>query len=217
MVDYDVTEANDETFPETRSDSRLSYAKLLSRVFEADIGACRRCGGELPALRASRPLGSLLGNSSAPPRGRARIHRKPYYTGQTQLVLSPEAFLRRLFAIIPPPRWHLTRYHGIFSGHHRMRPKLATLLPEPPPPPVHDHATAGIEMQQDEELPSDNPSRLSYAQLLSRVFEQDIGSCQRCGGELRFIACIDDRPSRRRQNSDPSRLAHRSSPSGPSS
>ena len=30
----------------------------------------------------------------------------------------PTAFLRRLFAIIPPPRQHLTRYHGIFSGHH---------------------------------------------------------------------------------------------------
>ncbi|MBW2733892.1 MAG: hypothetical protein JRH20_16005 [Deltaproteobacteria bacterium] len=23
----------------------------------------------------------------------------------------------RLFAIIPPPQWHLARYHGVFSGH----------------------------------------------------------------------------------------------------
>jgi len=37
-----------------------------------------------------------------------------------------------------------------------------------------------------------NPSsRLSYAQLLSRVFEKDIGACQRCGGPLWLIACVD--------------------------
>jgi hypothetical protein len=66
---------------------------------------------------------------SVTPSGKVRLKlRKPYYTGQTELVLEPTAFLRRLFAIISPPRWHLTRYHGIFSGHHLLRGKLAALL-----------------------------------------------------------------------------------------
>jgi hypothetical protein len=54
---------------------------------------------------------------SVTPSGKVRLKlRKPYYTGQTELMLDPTAFLRRLFAIIPPPRWHLTRYHGIFGA-----------------------------------------------------------------------------------------------------
>jgi hypothetical protein len=126
------------------------------------------------------------------PSGKVRLElRKPLRTGQTQLVLEPEAFLRRLFAIIPPPRWHLTRFHGVFSGHHRLRRKLATLLPEPPPPPLpRDDAEPRAALIDDEQTPSE--SRIAYAQLLSRVFEADIGCCQRCGGELRFVACIDE-------------------------
>ena len=121
--------------------------------------------------------------------------RKPLRTGQTQLVLEPEAFLRRLFAIIPPPRWHLTRFHGVFSGHHRLRKKLAALLPKEPAPPSLATTPANGPAETDEGLlPKENSddSRLSYAKLLSRVFEGDIGNCQRCGGALRFIACIDD-------------------------
>jgi len=117
------------------------------------------------------------------PSGKVRLKfRKPCYTGQTQLVLEPEAFLRRLVALIPPPRWHLTRYHGIFSDHSSMRPKLAALLPESSSPTSCQEVSADGGMQQDDEALPDNPRRLSYAQLLSRVFEQDIGCCQRCGG-----------------------------------
>ncbi len=127
------------------------------------------------------------------PSGKVRLRlRKPYYTGQTQLVLSPEAFLRRLFAIIPPPRWHLTRYHGIFSGHHRLRKKLAALLPDPPPPPTPPDPNDAADAERVDDEQTTDLARLSYARLLSRVFEADIGNCQRCGGALRFIACIDD-------------------------
>ncbi len=124
------------------------------------------------------------------PSGKVRLKlRKAYYTGQTELVLEPTAFLRRLFAIIPPPRWHLTRYHGIFSGHHRLRPLLVTLLPTAAST-ARDKAPTASEIS-DEPL-ADNPSRPTYAKLLSRVFEAELGNCQKCGGELRLIACIDE-------------------------
>jgi len=130
---------------------------------------------------------------SVTPSGKVRLKlRKPYYTGQTELMLEPTAFLRRLFAIIPPPRWHLTRYHGIFSGHHRLRRKLAALLPEPPPPPIPRDADAELEHELGNDEQPNNRSRISYARLLSRVFKDDIGRCHHCGGELRLVACIDD-------------------------
>ena len=30
--------------------------------------------------------------------------------------------------------------------------------------------------------------------MLSRVFPQDVGACELCGGHMRFVACIDDPP-----------------------
>jgi hypothetical protein len=69
--------------------------------------------GYSTSLPASRPEAFVCRTCLVPASPKLR---KPYYTGQTELVLEPTAFLRRLFAIIPPPRWHLTRYHGIFGA-----------------------------------------------------------------------------------------------------
>ena len=41
--------------------------------------------------------------------------RRPWVTAQTELVLAPVAFLRRLAALIPPPRQNQTRY--VTTGH----------------------------------------------------------------------------------------------------
>ncbi len=35
--------------------------------------------------------------------------------------------------------------------------------------------------------------RYPYTVLLSRVFKEDLGACEKCGGKMRFVACIDDR------------------------
>jgi hypothetical protein len=36
--------------------------------------------------------------------------------------------------------------------------------------------------------------RLSWARLLKRVFERDLEHCPNCGGELKIIAAILERP-----------------------
>ena len=35
-----------------------------------------------------------------------------------------------------------------------------------------------------------NPVRISWARLLKRVFQVDLGHCPNCGGELKIIAAI---------------------------
>ena len=148
----------------------------------ADLERLLRYGSRPPF--AQRRLSVL-------PSGQVRLKlRKAYYTGQTALLLDPHAFLRRLFAILPPPRWHLTRYHGMFSNHHHLRPKLTVLLPKPvvTVPDTTADADAGTVDGSIEPLPQ--TKRRSYAQLLSRTFPQDLGTCTRCGGPLRLIACI---------------------------
>jgi hypothetical protein len=54
---------------------------------------------------------------------------KPFYTGQTHVVLPPVDFLRRLAALIPPPRFHTIRYHSLFAPNAKLRPLACALAP----------------------------------------------------------------------------------------
>lgn len=113
--------------------------------------------------------------------------RRPWFTGQTELVLEPLAFLRRLAALIPPPRQNQTRYHGVFAAHARLRRAVTALVPTAAARPLrpgrhrHDVATATRPRQ---------PSRLPWAELFRRVFHQDLEVCPRCAGLVRVLAAI---------------------------
>ena len=37
------------------------------------------------------------------------------------MIFEPLDFIARLAALVPPPRMHLTRYHGVFAPHSRLR------------------------------------------------------------------------------------------------
>jgi hypothetical protein len=41
--------------------------------------------------------------------------KTPYRDGTTHLVLEPLDLMARLAALVPPPRMHLTRFHGVFA------------------------------------------------------------------------------------------------------
>ena len=41
--------------------------------------------------------------------------KTPYRDGTTHVILEPEDFMARLAALVPKPRRHLTRYHGVFA------------------------------------------------------------------------------------------------------
>ena len=49
--------------------------------------------------------------------GQVRYRLKTAYRdGTTHIVLEPLDFIARLAALVPPPRVHLTRYHGVFAA-----------------------------------------------------------------------------------------------------
>ena len=53
--------------------------------------------------------------------GHVRYRLKtPYRDGITHIVLEPLDMMARLAALVPPPRLHLTRFHGVFAPR---RPK----------------------------------------------------------------------------------------------
>jgi len=55
--------------------------------------------------------------------------RKPRRNGATHLVLDPIHFLARIAAIIPPPRFPLVRFAGVFAPHSSWR---ALVVPKAP-------------------------------------------------------------------------------------
>jgi len=67
--------------------------------------------------------------------GRSRESTQPGANGVIEL--SPFEFLDRLADLIPQPRRHRHRYHGVFAPNHPLRPirKILTHLGEPLEPP----------------------------------------------------------------------------------
>jgi hypothetical protein len=92
--------------------------------------------------------------------------------------MHPQEFMQRLAALVPRPRLHLMRFHGVLAPHAKLR---AAVIPQPAQKdsaPAHEHAHG-------------QAGRMSWAWLLKRVFDIDVERCA-CGGQLKIIAAIED-------------------------
>jgi hypothetical protein len=104
--------------------------------------------------------------------------KTPYRDGTTHVIFEPEDFIARLAALVPKPRAHLTRYHGVFAP---ASPDRAQIVP-----------SARAVAERSEAAAIDRHQGMSWAQRLKRVFAIDIEICRRCGGRLRVIASIEE-------------------------
>ena len=86
-------------------------------------------------------------------------------------TLTPEALVRRLVALLPPPRLHLTSFHGVFAPNAQLRP-LATHQPEA-------QAVSGPRAKVPPKKKTKR--RLDWATLHQRTFGTDVLRCP-CGG-----------------------------------
>ena len=113
--------------------------------------------------------------------------KTPWRDGTTHLVMSPLEFMQRLAALVPRPRLHLIRFHGVLAPNAKLRAMVVPQEPEPPAqaaPPAECQASCAHH----------RPVRLSWARLLKRVFALDLEHCPNCGGELKIIAVILEQP-----------------------
>jgi hypothetical protein len=107
--------------------------------------------------------------------------------GTTHLVMSPLEFMQRLAALVPRPRLHLIRFHGVLAPSSTTSAKLrAMVVPQRP----HEGAQATPPAECEANCAHHHPVRLSWARLLKRVFEIDLEQCPNCGGALKIIAAI---------------------------
>lgn len=111
--------------------------------------------------------------------------KKPWDDGTTALKLTPMELMERLVALVPRPRVHLTRYHGVLGPHYKHRKQI---VPKPPELKVVGQEQDIIEPKQLELKKKNIP----WARLLARVFNIDVETCIKCGGKMKIIAAIED-------------------------
>ncbi len=144
------------------------YSLHAERLVDAD----NRDGLERLCRYGAR---SPVANSRLARDGRGRVVmslKRPLHDGRTELAFEPVEFLRRLATLIPPPRTHLTRFHGVFAPHHAFRAAVIPAAPE---------VTAPRRCR-----------RFDWAALMKRVFAVDELECDGCGGPMRILAVLSE-------------------------
>ena len=106
--------------------------------------------------------------------------------GTTHLMLSPMEFIEKLASLVPPPRYNQLRYHGVLAPNAKMRKDV---VPRPP-----EEVCVDIEhkeqVRSEPEPYKSKSRRMSWAQLLKRVFKFDVEICGHCGGKMQIVAAV---------------------------
>jgi hypothetical protein len=112
--------------------------------------------------------------------------KKPWRDGTEGIGFEPVDFLAKLAALVPPPRMHLLRFHGIYAPNAHLRPEV---LPEFNIDELEASCGHGHETQL-----GSRPGRLTWARLMKRIFQIDVLKCDRCGSRMQMISFITSPP-----------------------
>jgi hypothetical protein len=122
-----------------------------------------------------------------------RLKRR-WRDGTTHMIFEPLELVEKLAALVPPPRFHLIRYHGVLAPSAAFR---AMVVPESKTDaaPFHPGCPAGdqaLAAKTGNAKGNDKcrPRNYAWAELLKRVFSIDVLECPRCGGRMRVISAI---------------------------
>ncbi len=136
---------------------------------------------------------------------------KPLPDGRTALYLTPLELLERLAALIPPPRIHRHRYHGVLAPNAPGREQVTAKASEEPAHQVpstkaspRENGSQRVEARSSGQA---NPSSTArprsafagylWAMLLARIYAVS-PLCPYCGQQIQLIAFVTDPHSIRR-------------------
>ena len=117
--------------------------------------------------------------------------KRAWSDGTKAVVFTAHELLEKLSVLIPRPRVHQTRYHGVFAPNSKLRRHVtkeavdrtvrgwirASLFDEP------TRAAAWLLERR----------RIEWAELMKRAWLVEVLVCDRCGGLRKVIATIHDR------------------------
>jgi hypothetical protein len=93
--------------------------------------------------------------------------KTPRRDSTNHMVMTPPEFMQRLAALVPRPRLHLIRFHGVLTPNAKLRALVTPQGPEKEEPA----AACKVEHAQA------RPGRIGWARLLKRVFDIDMHHC----------------------------------------
>jgi len=108
----------------------------------------------------------------------------PYANGTTHVIFEPLDFVSRLVALVPKPRVHLTRFHGVFAPNSKYRAKVT--------PARRGKREKSNSADEADQSMAEKRASMTWAKRLKRVFSIEIETCSECGGDVRIIASIED-------------------------
>ena len=106
--------------------------------------------------------------------------------------------MAKLAVLVPVPRAHLTRYHGVLGPAAAWRPWIvpqSDLQADGVSPNAASATPPQAIPTVDPKRASEKPASLRYrnyswAELMKRVFLLDVLRCKHCGGQLKILAAI---------------------------
>jgi hypothetical protein len=110
--------------------------------------------------------------------------KKPWSDGTIAIKLTQMEMIERLAALVPRPRVHLTRFHGVLGPHYKFRKQI---VPQKKP-----ELAIAANPEADSDKPPASAKRIAWAQLLKRVFNIDVSVCPKCQGKVKIIAAIEE-------------------------
>jgi hypothetical protein len=148
---------------------------------------------------AARPAVALERLSRLPDGRLVYRLKRMWSDGSTDFIYEPQDFMAKLAALVPAPRVHLIRFHGILAPAANWR---RLIVPKPgvesdassaAVPLFPPESATGINDPVEANLTTkDMPPRRNYAwaYLMMRVFQVDVLKCERCGGPMKILASI---------------------------
>jgi len=182
-------------------DAALAPARCCAAVegYSVHAGVCVPARDRMRLERLARYAGRPpLANErlSLLPDGRLLYRLKHRWSdGTTHVVYEPLELIERLAALVPPPRFNLTRYSGVLAPAATFRPLVTPQGKGRDPLPHHGCqggvATTKTDSGKAKEKSGGRPENYPWAQLMTRVFGFDVLACPRCGARMRILAAIN--------------------------
>jgi hypothetical protein len=190
-----------------RAGSRVQTSGVETTGVEPSLSGprCARVAGfsvhANVAIRAHRreQLERLCRYACRPPLALDRLRRlgdgrltyrmkTPWHDGTTHVVFDPPELLEKLAALIPAPRAHLVRFHGVLAPAAAWRARVVPAWPEQSA--ASSKQEPGCAHGQEPEKKPRRRRNYFWSELLKRVFAIDILECPRCLGRMRLVAAI---------------------------
>jgi hypothetical protein len=140
----------------------------------------------------SRLPGDVSGCERKPDRA------QPQENGTNHADFEPLDFIAKLVALIPSPRIHMVRFHGLLGPAAKWRssiiPQAATGQAASPDTdvPIGKNASNAdpTGKQETADPPKAQGRNYTWCELMKRVFAADVLACAHCGGRLRILSVI---------------------------